>query len=85
MIDVYVSARRDIVAARSFFTAALTAHGQPDEVVTDDAPTLEHVIEELLPAAFHNTETNIWAVRENSPGLVGGPRTMILESVIVSV
>ena len=30
-------------------------------------------------------ETNIWAVRENSPGLVGAPRTMILEPVIVSV
>ena len=25
-------------------------------VVTDRAPTLEHVIEELLPGAFHNTE-----------------------------
>ena len=30
-------------------------------------------------------DTNIWAVRENSPALVGAPRTMILESVIVSV
>ena len=56
VIDVYVSARRDIAAARSFFSAALTAHGQPDEVVTDHAPTLERVIEELLPDAFHNTE-----------------------------
>src|SRR5438132_2673043 len=55
VIDVYVSARRDIAAARRFFNPALTAHGQPDEVVTDHAPTLEHVIEELLPASFHNT------------------------------
>jgi transposase-like protein len=56
VIDVYVSARRDIAAARRFFTAAVTAHGQPGEVVTDLAPTLEHVIEELLPDAFHNTD-----------------------------
>jgi len=56
VIDVCVSARRDIAAARHFFTAALTAHGQPGEVVTDHAPTLAHVIEELLPAAFQNTE-----------------------------
>ena len=56
VIDVYVSARRDIGAARRFFTAALTAHGTPEEVVTDLARALEHVIDELLPAAFHNTE-----------------------------
>jgi IS6 family transposase len=56
VIDVYVSARRDIAAARRFFTAALVACGAPDEVVTDLARALEHVIEELLPAAFHNTE-----------------------------
>ena len=49
VIDVYVSAYRDITAARRFFTAAISAHGQPDEVMTDLAPALEHVIEELLP------------------------------------
>ena len=56
VIDVYVSAHCDITAARKFFTAALAAHGEPDEVVTDRAPALAHVIEELLPAAFHNIE-----------------------------
>jgi IS6 family transposase len=53
VIDVYVSARRDIAAARKFFTAAVVAHGAPEEVATDLARALEHVIEELLPAAFH--------------------------------
>ena len=53
---MYVSARRDIAAARKFFATALTAHGEPDEVVTDLAPALEHVIEELLADVFHNTE-----------------------------
>ena len=56
VIDVMVSPRRDIGAARRFFTIAITAHSAPDEVVTDLAPALEHVIEELLPNAFHNTE-----------------------------
>ena len=56
VIDVYVSARRDIAAARRFFAAALSAHGEPDEVVTDLAPALETAIEELIPDVFHNTE-----------------------------
>jgi transposase, IS6 family len=45
-----------LAAAREFFSAALGAHGEPAEVVTDRAPALKHVIEELLPAAFHNTD-----------------------------
>lgn len=56
IIEVYVSVRRDIAAARRFFTAALRTHGRPDEVVTDMAQALETVIEELMPRAFHNTE-----------------------------
>jgi transposase, IS6 family len=56
VIDVYVSTRRDIGAARRFFTAALAWHGESEEVVTDRAPALAQVIVELLPAALHNTE-----------------------------
>jgi len=41
VIDVFVSPRRNIAAARRFFTAALTGHGEPDEVVTDLAQALE--------------------------------------------
>src|SRR3954449_8858711 len=55
VIDVYVSQRRDIASARTFFTAALTVHGHPGAVITDRAPALANVIEELIPAAFHNT------------------------------
>lgn len=55
VVDVYVSPRRNIAAARRFFTGALIAHGAPDEVVTDLAQALETVIEELIPDAFHNT------------------------------
>ena len=55
VIDVYVSRRRDIPSARRFFTGALGLHGNPGEVITDRAPALANVIEDLLPAAFHNT------------------------------
>jgi transposase, IS6 family len=56
IIDVYVSARRDIRAARRFFTSVLDAHCAPAEIVTDRAPALRAVIDELIPAAFHNVE-----------------------------
>ncbi len=56
VIDVFVSPRRNIAAARTFFRRALDAHGEPDEVITDLAQALETVIEELIPDAFHNTD-----------------------------
>jgi transposase, IS6 family len=56
IIDVYVSARRDTRAARRFFARALRAHDEPAEVVTDRAWTLLKVIDELMPATFHNTD-----------------------------
>ena len=31
VVEVYVSAHRDIAAARRFFTVALVAHGAPEE------------------------------------------------------
>ena len=52
---MYVSQRRDIASARRFFTAALTVQSEPAEVITDRAPALANVIEELVPAAWHNT------------------------------
>ena len=55
VIDVFVSRRRDIAAARRFFATALAAHREPVEVVTDRAPALANVIDDLIPAALHNT------------------------------
>ena len=55
IVDVLVSVRRDLRAACRFFAAALCAHGEPVEVVTDRAPALRAAIEGLMPAAFHNT------------------------------
>jgi len=49
VIDVSVSQRRDIASARMLFTAALAVHGDPAEVITDRAPALANVIEDLVP------------------------------------
>ena len=56
VIDVYVSPNRDAASALRFFTSAMSAHGDPTEVVTDQAASLLHAIEDLIPAAFHNTD-----------------------------
>ncbi len=56
VIDILVSARRDIAAARRFFVRMLAVQEDPEEVTTDRAPTLAAVIAELLPAAVHVTE-----------------------------
>jgi transposase-like protein len=56
LIDAYVSARRGTQAARRCFTAALGSHGEAVEVVTDRAPALVAVVDELMPRAFHDTE-----------------------------
>jgi transposase-like protein len=55
IIDVYVSARRDLRAARRFFATACAAHGEPQEIVTDKAPALARAIRELVPSAFQDT------------------------------
>jgi transposase-like protein len=57
VIDVFVSARRNMSAARRFFERAIaTTNVTPIEVVTDRAPTYPAVLEELLPAAWHRTD-----------------------------
>ena len=65
VIDVFVSNRRNIASARRFFTPTLSAHPAPTEAITDRAPALANVIEELIPAALHNTgqyENNVCEV-----------------------
>jgi IS6 family transposase len=57
VIDVLVSARRDAVAARRFFTRALTMlKTVPVEVVTDAAAVYPAVLADLVPAAWHHVE-----------------------------
>jgi IS6 family transposase len=57
VVDVFVSPRRDITAARRFFERAIaTTKVAPVEVVTDRAATDPVVLDELVPAAWHRTE-----------------------------
>ncbi len=55
VLDVYISARRDTAAATQFFRTAIGTHGEPVEVTTDRAWTLARAVDELLPAAHHDT------------------------------
>ena len=56
VIDVLLSARRDLAAARCFFTRALRAGRVPVEVTTDRAPVYPRVLDELVPSALHTLE-----------------------------
>jgi transposase-like protein len=57
VIDVYVSPRRDAMAAHRFFERAIaTTKVAPVEVITDRAATYPMVLEGLLPAVWHRTE-----------------------------
>jgi transposase, IS6 family len=53
VIDVLLSPRRDLTAARLFFARALRAGTVPAEVTTDRAPVYLRVLDELLPSALH--------------------------------
>ena len=57
VVDVWLSPRRDAVAARRFFANAMKSTGTaPAEVVSDRARIYPAVLDELLPGAFHNLE-----------------------------
>jgi transposase-like protein len=55
-IDMLLSARRDLAAARRFFTRALRAGTVPAEVTMDRAPVYPRVLDELVPSALHIVE-----------------------------
>ena len=56
VIDVLLSRRRNLAAARRFFTRALRAGAIPAEVATDRAPAYPRVLDELIPSALHTVE-----------------------------
>jgi transposase-like protein len=59
VIDVYLSPRRDAMAARRFFEQAIgRTRISPVEVTTDRYRVYPCVLDELLPAAFHDTEVH---------------------------
>jgi transposase-like protein len=59
VIDVFLSPRRNTEAARRFFAQAISrTRGSPTEVTTDRYRAYPRVLDELLPAAFHDTEVH---------------------------
>ena len=56
VVDVLLSTRRNLDSARAFFTRALRAGTVPVEVTTDRAAAYPRVLDELIPAARHDTE-----------------------------
>jgi transposase-like protein len=55
VIDVCVSRRRNIAAARTFFNQMLSGRDRPREVTTDLAAPLLRVVDELLSEVLHDT------------------------------
>jgi transposase, IS6 family len=53
VIDVLLSPRGDLSAARRFFARALRTGTVPAEVTTDRAPAYPRVLDELVPSALH--------------------------------
>jgi transposase-like protein len=69
VVDVLLSAQRDIGAARRFFARAIaTTQTEPAEVVTDRAPAYLRVLDELLPGALHDVERYANNVLETDHG-----------------
>jgi len=56
VIDVWLSTRRDLAAARTFLQRALSTGVVPVEVTTDRAPAYPRILDELVPIALHDTE-----------------------------
>ena len=55
VIDVFVSKRRDLRAATTFFANAIGTYGAPAGVTTDRAHALATAFADLFPAAAHDT------------------------------
>ncbi len=59
VVDVFLSPRRDAAAARRFFARAIgRTRISPIEVTTDRYRVYPRVLDELLPASFHDTEAH---------------------------
>ena len=57
VVDVYLSPRRNAMAARGIFAQAMAVtQSEPVEVVTDRAHAYIRVIEDVVPAAWHHIE-----------------------------
>src|SRR6266540_6315555 len=69
VIDVFLSPRRDALAARRFFERAIgRTRVSPTEVTTDRYRVYPRLVHELFPAAFHRTEAHANNLLETDHG-----------------
>jgi len=69
VIDVFLSPRRDALAARHFFERAIgQTRVSPTEVTTDRYRAYPRLVDELFPAAFHRTEAHANNLLETDHG-----------------
>jgi transposase, IS6 family len=60
VIDVFVSRRRDITAARRFLERAIgVTKIMPVEITSDQAPVYPALLEELVPATWHRRSARV--------------------------
>jgi len=77
VIDVFLSPRRDAKAAQRFFERAIDrTRISPVEVTTDRYRAYPRIIDDLLPAAFHDTEAYANNLIETDHGLKARLRPM---------
>ena len=70
VIDVFLSPRRNGEAARRLFAQAISrTRVSPTEVITDRYRVYPRVLDELLPAAFHDTEAHANNTLETDHGV----------------
>jgi transposase-like protein len=59
-VDFLLSKRRDIAAAKRFFSRAIRRHGAPKSVTLDGYPATHATVAELKAGGVIRSETKIW-------------------------
>lgn len=59
-VDFLLSERRDIAAAKRFFTRAVQRHGAPERITLDGYPATHAAVAELKASGVIRPETKIW-------------------------
>jgi transposase-like protein len=59
-VDFMLSRRRDIAAARRFFTGAIKQHGAPAKITLDGYPATHSAVAELKACGVLRRQTKVW-------------------------
>jgi transposase-like protein len=59
-VDFLLSGRRDIAAAKRFFTGAIELHGEPERITLGGYPATHAAVAELKKGGVLRQETKVW-------------------------